>query len=84
MSNKINIEDHLFKKELWNYVYCVLKKKQKIRIAKKQYLILRLRSLGFTLNGIGKRFKVTRERIRQIQEKAINTLNYPKHKEQLI
>jgi RNA polymerase primary sigma factor len=36
-----------------------------------------------TLEEVGQQYKVTRERIRQIQEKAIRKLKYPKYSRKL-
>ena len=41
------------------------------------------RDTGFTLEELGKRFKVTRERIRQIEIRALRKLKHPLHSRQL-
>jgi RNA polymerase sigma factor (sigma-70 family) len=44
------------------------------KLSEREQIILKLRSEGMTLSRVGEKFGLTRERIRQIETGAINTL----------
>ncbi|MGX7589436.1 sigma-70 family RNA polymerase sigma factor [Candidatus Vidania fulgoroideorum] len=75
--NQESIEKIFFKKEIKNNIIKILDK-----ISKKEKNILKMRfGIGYdkpiTLENIGKKFNVTRERIRQIEFKSILRLRNP-------
>jgi len=56
-------------------------------LTKRESKVLKMRfGLGckiYTLEGVGQQFKVTRERIRQIEAKALRKLKHPSRSEKL-
>jgi len=81
-SNEIlNQKKKTINKNIWIYTYKYFTNKIDY---KRRFFILRMIYLGYTLDEIGKKINVTRQRIEQIKKQILKTLKNYKYKKALI